>query len=152
MNKINDVLFLNRKSLKYGKSVSGFIHNLNTPLMGIQGRVELMKFKNPELKGLDQILKQTEKINEIISSMAWMIELDRDSSERSFLQIDEILNGVNEFLKTNMKYKHRLKVSLPEKTGYICHGNAKYFVNALLEIIPCFFFSFKAVISSRSSF
>ncbi len=61
---------------KYGKLLSGVIHNLNTPLMGISGRVELLQFKMPDLKGLDQIASQLERINNSLGNLTFMIEKD----------------------------------------------------------------------------
>ena len=37
------------KWAKYGKLMSGLIHNLNTPLMGLSGRIELLEMKYPDM-------------------------------------------------------------------------------------------------------
>ncbi len=123
-----------RKWAKYGKILSGVIHNLNTPLMGITGRIELISFKMPDLKGLDQITKQLDSINDILSSIAFMVDKDTNV-EPLVMDLKELLDKINSFMRANMKYKHRLDVVLNLQESIIIDTIPCYLQNAVVEIL-----------------
>ncbi len=123
-----------RKWAKYGKLLSGVIHNLNTPLMGITGRVELISFKMPDLKGLEQITRQLDAINDILSALAFMVDKDTNV-ESMVMDLNELIGKVNGFMRADMKYKHRLDVELDLQDTIIVDTIPCYLQNAIIEII-----------------
>ena len=98
-----------KKWAKYGKLFSGIIHNLNSPIMGVSGRLELIAFRQPDLKGLDKITAQLDKINEILSSIAFLVEKDMNNDIRD-LDIKEVMKNIDKLFFANMKYKHKMSI------------------------------------------
>ncbi|MCL2065419.1 MAG: hypothetical protein FWG98_13760 [Candidatus Cloacimonetes bacterium] len=99
------------KYIKYGKLLSGLIHNLNTPLMGLSGRVELLQMKFEDEKSFNQINTQLDKINAMLSTAAYL--LDKDQTEQD-LEIDfkVFIEKYFNFLTTDMRYKHQTEKEL----------------------------------------
>ena len=133
--KINekDIVKLRRKT-KFGELLSGIIHNLNTPLMGISGRLELIKFKNPDMKGIDQMSEQLDKINNLLSVTANILEADR-SYDLKNVKLSEVVNNMNSLLKANMKYKHKIDVKLELDDDLAVNIMPGYLYNSLYEIL-----------------
>ncbi len=123
-----------RKWAKYGKLLSGVIHNLNTPLMGITGRVELISFRMPDLKGLEQITRQLDAINDILSALAFMVDKDTNV-EPLVMDLNELVGKVHSFMRADMKYKHRLDVNLELGDSIILETIPCYLQNAIVEIL-----------------
>lgn len=104
-----DILEDLKKWSKYGILISGIIHNLNTPLMGISGRLELIELKHPDIKGIEQINKQLENINKALQSIAYLA--DKDNVERiADVDISELVEKIDSLLTANMIYKHQINV------------------------------------------
>ena len=99
------------KYVKYGKLLSGLIHNLNTPLMGLSGRVELLQMKFDDEKSFNQINTQLDKINHMLLATAYL--LDKDNCDRD-LEIDlkAFLENYFSFLYTDMRFKHQIEKEL----------------------------------------
>ena len=122
-----------RRSIKYGEVISGLIHNLNTPLMGISGRLELLRFKNPGMKGLDQMTTQLEKINEILGNMANMLDGDKNFDFEK-VSLKETIKEIDLFLNTIMKYKHKIQKTYKLENDVTVTALSGYLNNALYEI------------------
>lgn len=99
-----------REHVKYMTLLPGFIHNINTPLMNISGRIELIGFKNPEVGGLDQIMQQLEKINVMIENLRYMIETEKTEGNTK-VDLSELLDNFDQFLHLNMHYKHKIDLN-----------------------------------------
>ena len=135
MNDQTDIAYLEelRRWAKYGRLMSGIIHNLNTPLMGITGRVELIGFKMPDLKGLDQIAKQLQRINDILVPLAFLVDKDMNI-ERALTDIKDLITKVDRLCYAHMKYKHRINVELELGDGLLAEVYPTGVVNALYEV------------------
>jgi signal transduction histidine kinase len=119
---------------KYGRHLPGMIHNLNTPLMGINGRVELLQFKAPELKGLDQIVNQLNRINETLSAVSFL--LDKDANHDPMLvDLNDLLLKIDSFMLADMKYKHRINRDKELEDQLLVEIAPAYLVNAVYEIL-----------------
>ena len=130
------------KLSKYGKHISGFFHNLNTPLMGISGRLELLSFTQPDLKGLSQMTDQLDRIESIMNNFTKIYENDKNESESAF-NINDLIEQIDKFFYTNLQYKHKLNVSkelenLPAISINISHlqNFLINLINFYLDIIP----------------
>ncbi|MCD4828272.1 MAG: HAMP domain-containing histidine kinase [Candidatus Cloacimonetes bacterium] len=122
-----------RRWAKYGQLLSGIIHNLNTPLMGISGRVELISFKMPDLKGMDQISRQVQRINDILAPLAGLVDKDLNI-ERSLTDVNHLVCNVDYLCSASMKYKHRLNVELEIEDSLYAEVFASALQNALFEV------------------
>jgi len=124
------------KWAKYGKLMSGFIHNLNTPLMGLSGRIELMEIKYPDVKGLEALTKHVDTLNRILQACAYFT--DKDTNDKEYdTNIVDFIERFDLFMKSHMKYKHGIFV---EKDLTPCQKviNAQRYFNALYRIISFF--------------
>lgn len=99
------------KWIKYGKLLSGLIHNLNTPLMGLSGRVELLQMKLGEDKSINQINTQLDRINKMLTSVAYLLDKEQSNKE-SELDLKVLLENYFSFLGTDMRFKHQLEKDL----------------------------------------
>jgi len=122
-----------RRWAKYGRLMSGIIHNLNTPLMGITGRVELIGFKMPDLKGLEQITKQLQRINDILVPLAFLVDKDLNV-ERTLCDINDLITKVDRLCSANMKYKHRINVELELEGNLLAELYPMAVQNAVYEV------------------
>ena len=122
-----------RELAKYLDLIPGLIHNLNTPLMSISGRVELIKFKMPELQGIDQILQQLEKINNIVNVLKYMIEKDKITSKQK-IDISTFMDIFDQFMNLNLTYKHKIKLEKEIEEGLAMEISSFSFLNILYEI------------------
>ena len=94
------------KWVKYGKLLSGLIHNLNTPLMGISGRVELLQIKMGEDKSLIQITTQVERINSMLTSAGYMVDKD-NYNKVAEIDLAVFMEHYINFLYADMRFKHQ---------------------------------------------
>lgn len=122
-----------RRWAKYGRLLSGVIHNLNTPLMGITGRVELIGFKQPDLKGLDQINRQLQRISGILTPLAYLVDKDLNV-EKSICDLGELIKHVDNLCKASMKYKHRIQVEHEVEDNLLAELTPSALQNALFEL------------------
>ncbi len=118
-----------------GLLASGIAHNLNGPLTGIQGFTELLRATHPELNELDVILKQTNKIKDIIRTLMIRARHQEEVDAR-YIQVNELLRTELAFLEADLFFKHEIEKvydfdsDLPEIWGV--YGD---FSQALLNII-----------------
>ncbi|MBW6516615.1 MAG: hypothetical protein K0B81_08410 [Candidatus Cloacimonetes bacterium] len=122
-----------REFSKYLNLIPGFIHNLNTPLMSISGRVELIKFKIPDLQGIDQIMQQLEKINNTINVVKYMIEKDKLESKQK-IDLTTFIDIFDQFLNLNLIYKHKIKLEKEIEDGSSIDILPFMMLNVLYEV------------------
>lgn len=128
-----DELFELRKWAKYGQLMAGFIHNLNTPLMGVSGRIELMEIKYPDVKGIDLINKHVDTINTMLQCTAYFT--DKDTNQKEYdINLQEFIDRLDMFLKSNILYKHNIYVEKKIEEISI-KTNVQFLFNALFLII-----------------
>jgi len=93
--------------IKYGKLLSGLIHNLNTPIMGISGRVELLQINMGENKSLTSILSQIEKINSMLSAVGYLVDKDITNKEVE-IDLGTFMGHYFGFMNADMRFKHHV--------------------------------------------
>ena len=96
------------KFIKYGKTLSGLIHNLNTPLMGMSGRIELMQMKFGEDKNVNQVSTQLDRINNMLTAVAFLLDKEISNKDSGF-DIKQLLDNYFAYLTTDMRFKHKLE-------------------------------------------
>ena len=133
MENIKELIDL-YKSAKYGKLISGLIHNLNTPIMGISGRLELLQMKNPDLKGLDKIETQLTRINKILKNVTYIIDVDKYQDDH-LVSVREVIEQFDIFYNSNMQYKHRREILFDINDNIVADINSSILLNILSLII-----------------
>jgi hypothetical protein len=121
---------MKEKVLAHMASVmGGVIHNLNTPLMWIMGRSQLLQTRNSNFENLmtmteDEVLKAKEKNSKDIDSIALGADkIDRILKALSYkvqlategytaIEIREYLNNEMEYMLADMRFKHETKFSM----------------------------------------
>ncbi len=128
-----DNLINQRELGKYLDILPGFIHNLNTPIMNISGRVELIQYKNPEIKSAQSILSQIDKINHLVDSLRTFVETEK-LTEPQQISIDDFLERFFMFLTFNVRFKHNINITKDIEANLNINSIPKYFFNLLYEI------------------
>jgi signal transduction histidine kinase len=117
------------KFVKYGKTLSGLIHNLNTPLMGISGRIELMQMKFGDDKNITQVITQLDKINATLTNIAYLIEKEQSNKDSGF-DLKVLLENYFDFLTTDMRFKHKVEKEI-SLTPHNINTNGSDLINFL---------------------
>ncbi|MDD4156773.1 MAG: hypothetical protein PHY08_09395 [Candidatus Cloacimonetes bacterium] len=134
----NDSNICENKWTKYGKLLSGLIHNLNTPLMGLSGRLELLQMKFDDEKSFKQINTQLDRINSMLTSIGYLLDKEQADSKRMF-DLNTFLNNFFTFMSTDMRYKHGTEKELiindcmvsvvPNELIFIIYSSVDYLLN-----------------------
>ena len=93
---------------KYGKLLPGLIHNLNSPLMGISGRIELLQMQIGENKSITQVNTQLEKINQMLTAAAYLLDKDQHNKETD-IELNILLTNYFTFLIADSRFKHQVE-------------------------------------------
>ncbi|MEN6472904.1 MAG: hypothetical protein ABFD81_02725 [Syntrophaceae bacterium] len=129
-----------------GSLLGGLIHNLNTPLMWIMGRSQLIQTRNETLEklkdaSLEEILKVKDKNNKDIESIAQGADkIDHILKAISYkvqmategitaIELREYLTNEMDFMLADMHFKHESKVELDINSAKSCYVKVDY--NAL---------------------
>lgn len=121
-----------------GSLMGGMVHNLNTPLMWIMGRAQLVQSRNDKIdtaKGLSQeelvIVKEknskdlhsiqegADKIDQILKALAYKIQMS--SEGYTSIELKEFLEMELNFLMADMRFKHETKreVKIDTRSCYV---------------------------------
>jgi len=119
---------------KYYGLLPGFIHNINTPLMSISGRIELIQFKHPEISGVAQMLEQLERLNGIVDNLKYMIEMDKEMEPQE-LKLDKLFIELDKFLHLNLTYKHKIKLSSEVNPNLTLFTRPFNLLNLMYEVL-----------------
>jgi hypothetical protein len=109
--------------------LGGMIHNLNTPLMWIMGRSQLLmarneiweklrtmsdedflKTKDKNTKDLDSITQGTDKIDAILKNLSYKVQMSTEGF--TAIEIRDYLRNEMDFLLADMRFKHETKLEL----------------------------------------
>lgn len=92
--------------ISVGRQGTGITHNLNGPLTGMMGHVELMKLKHPELDAdLDIIISLAKKLRDLIAELQVKHE-NETIREAQPQNINQILRAEMSYLNSDLFYKH----------------------------------------------
>jgi len=109
-----------------GSLLGGVVHNLNTPLMWVMGRAQLLQSRNERLESLNgltedelarireknnkditSILEGAEKIDSILKSIGYKIQMVNEGY--TSVELREFLEMEVNFLMADMHFKHETK-------------------------------------------
>jgi len=122
-----------------GSLLGGVIHNLNTPLMWIMGRAQLIEARNETLedlktlpiekieeikkknnKDIASIIEGAEKINDILKALTYKTQMATEGF--TVIDLREYLKMETDFLMADMRFKHQTKTEIiidETKSSYI---------------------------------
>ncbi|HPE45275.1 MAG TPA: hypothetical protein PK380_05330, partial [Deltaproteobacteria bacterium] len=128
-----------------GSLLGGVVHNLNTPLMWVMGRAQLIQsrtervesyrelsdedlatFREKNTKDISSILEGAEKIDAILKGLGYKIQMVNEGY--TSVELREYLEMETNFLLADMRFKHDTKreIQLNSRSRY-----AKVDYNAL---------------------
>jgi signal transduction histidine kinase len=109
-----------------GSLLGGVVHNLNTPLMWVMGRAQLLQSRNERLESLkdlsedelvrirekndkdvSSILEGAEKIDSILKALGYKIQMVNEGY--TSVELREFLEMEVNFLMADMRFKHDTK-------------------------------------------
>ncbi len=123
-----------RELSKYVDLIPGLIHNLNTPLMSISGRMELIKFKNPDFQGVDQVLEQLNKISGMFNVLNTMIKKDKIMINEK-IDVSDFVHQLDHFLHFNLSYKHKIELKNDISENLSVETIPFFLLNVLYDIL-----------------
>lgn len=116
-----------------GSLLGGVVHNLNTPLMWVMGRAQLLQSRNERLellkdlsdedlaknreknnKDIASILEGAEKIDSILKGLGYKIQMVNEGY--TSVELKEYLEMETNFLMADMHFKHDTKRELQLNT------------------------------------
>lgn len=121
-----------------GSLMGGFVHNLNTPLMWIMGRAQLVQSRNEKLgtlkelteddllllkekngKDIHSIQEGADKIDQTLKSLGYKIQMINEGY--TSIELKEYLEMELSFLMADMRFKHetRREVELDSRSCYV---------------------------------
>jgi signal transduction histidine kinase len=111
------------KLAELGLLIEGISHNLNSPLNNIMGYTQLIKRKYPDDLDFEKIMKNGERMTDIIKSL--MLRMNNQiQSEKQKININELVNAEisywnhNLFFKNNINKEIILDKSIPFFYGF----------------------------------
>lgn len=109
-----------------GSLIGGVVHNLNTPLMWVMGRAQLIQARNEKLEALKgmspeeivqikeknekdirSILEGAEKIDSILKALGFKMQMVNEGY--TSVELKEYLENEVNFLMADMQFKHNTK-------------------------------------------
>ena len=121
-----------------GSLMGGLVHNLNTPLMWIMGRAQLLQSRNDKfesVKGLSDdeiaafkekngkdirsIQEGADKIDHILKALGYKIQMINEGN--TSIELKEYMEMEMNFLMADMRFKHETKreVRMESKSCYV---------------------------------
>ena len=94
---------------RFGLSVTGLAHNINSPLGGVMGYAQLAGMKHPDIKGLDMIVDQAQKVAGLLHRVA---EKGHSDNNRNITDVNlhDLCENEEKFLDFNLYFKHNVEV------------------------------------------
>ncbi len=121
-----------------GSLMGGLVHNLNTPLMWIMGRAQLIQSRNEKLGGIKDVTEEelaslkekngkdirsiqegADKIDHILKSLGYKIQMINEGY--TSIELKEYLEMELNFLMADMRFKHETKreMNLSSRSCYV---------------------------------
>ena len=132
-----------------GSLMGGMVHNLNTPLMWIMGRAQLVQSRNEKLdtlngkdgedlrviktknsKDLKSIQDGADKIDHILKSLGYKIQMTNEGY--TSIELREFLERETDFLMADMRFKH-------ETAREVQPGPRSFYVKCDYNALSCAF-------------
>ena len=97
-----------QKLSSIGQLATGIAHNLNTPISVILSNAELLQIKYANSPELDKIIRQVERMGEIINGLLIKSKQEQIQTPQA-INLNEIMKNELEFLNANLEFKHNVE-------------------------------------------
>jgi PAS domain S-box-containing protein len=91
-----------------GQLATGIAHNLNTPISVILSNAELLQLKYSNSPELDKIIRQVERMGEIINGLLIKSKQEQIQTPQP-IDLNDMVRNELEFLNANLEYKHNVE-------------------------------------------
>ncbi len=99
------------KLAELGLLIEGISHNLNSPLNNIMGYTQLIRRKYPDDDDFEKIMKNGERMTEIIKSL--MLRMNNQiQSKKQNININELVNAEISYWNHNLFFKNNIKKNI----------------------------------------
>ncbi|MCB0283114.1 MAG: HAMP domain-containing histidine kinase [Calditrichae bacterium] len=109
--KLGELLIREKRFSEIGRLTSGMLHNLNTPISIIQGNAELLNIKYPDLQEIGMIIRQVERVNELVQEVGTKSKNNLNEHPVAF-SLNDLIENELKILEANLYFKHNVHVSL----------------------------------------
>ncbi len=92
-----------------GEFIPGLIHNINGPLGTINGRLELLNYKYPQIKELDELLKMSFKIQSLLENLSYKI-INEKYFQPVEINLNRLLREEVRFFTSDLFFKHQVEL------------------------------------------
>jgi signal transduction histidine kinase len=139
-----------------GSLMGGLVHNLNTPLMWIMGRAQLIQSRNEKVeslgamteeefsvvreknsKDLHSIQEGADKIDYILKALGYKIQMVNEGY--TSIELKEYLEMEMNFLMADMRFKHETKkeVMMDSRACYVKsdYSSLSYAVTGIISLV-----------------
>lgn len=139
-----------------GSLMGGLVHNLNTPLMWIMGRAQLIQSRNEKVeslgamteeefsvvreknsKDLHSIQEGADKIDYILKALGYKIQMVNEGY--TSIELKEYLEMEMNFLMADMRFKHETKkeVKMDSRACYVKsdYSSLSYAVTGIISLV-----------------
>ncbi len=133
--KIEIKLWNEYKLASIGRLAGGIAHNLRNPLTILNLGLQVLKRKGIEPEQIDRLLKQVERINQIIENLSLKTKEELEKQKKRF-DLNELIKRELEILEFDSFYKHQVEknIQLYEKP-IIIEAVYSDFSNAISHIL-----------------
>ena len=101
------ILMNEHKLASIGKLAAGIAHNLNTPISVIITNAELLLLKYKNSKELDKIIRQAERMGNIINKLLTKSRQEQ-LLEPQKIELNKLIEDELEFLSSDLEFKHNV--------------------------------------------
>lgn len=100
-----------------GLLVAGIAHNLNGPLTGVLGTIDLLKIKHPDIADdLDRVSRQGRQLQEMVRMMLHKARIESKGMVGE-VNLRRVVDDALEFYKGDPRLKHMVEIELDAPEG-----------------------------------
>lgn len=94
--------------IQTGRMLAGVLHDMSGPLMYIMNQAEMLRMLHPELKAIESIQQQADKMSRIMTALARRVQ-NAKFRETCVLQLNQILKDEVSFLDSQVDKKREIQ-------------------------------------------
>ncbi len=99
------------KMAALGRHAAGIVHNLNSPLQVIMGKIQLLAMENPESRDIISLDKAAMEMRQIIGTVL-TTSCRQSREQKENIDLNQVVKEQVEMLKSNLFFKDKIEVKL----------------------------------------